>query len=135
MFNKMGRFFRGMVLVLFVVSQPLALQRVTAASGSDFVKQAGPELRLHGRVFRFAGSNNYYLLYKSQFMVDEVLNAAAAQGSRVMRVWGAIDIGNQDGSNSIRGKADGVYTQYWDGSAPAYNDGEDGLVMEKILNR
>ena len=127
MFNKMGRFFRGMVLVLFVVSQPLALQRVTAASGSDFVKQAGPELRLHGRVFRFAGSNNYYLLYKSQFMVDEVLNAAAAQGFRVMRVWGAIDIGNQDGSNSIRGKADGVYTQYWDGSAPAYNDGEDGL--------
>ena len=127
MFNKMGRFFRGLVLVLFAVSQPLALQGVTAAPGSDFVKQAGPELRLHGRVFRFAGSNNYYLLYKSQFMVDEVLNAAAAQGFRVMRVWGAIDIGNQDGSNSIRGKADGVYTQYWDGSAPAYNDGEDGL--------
>ena len=127
MFHKMGRFFRGLVLVLFVVSQLLALQGVTAASGSDFVKQAGPELRLHGRVFRFAGSNNYYLLYKSQFMVDEVLNAAAAQGFRVMRVWGAIDIGNQDGSNSIRGKAEGVYTQYWDGSAPAYNDGEDGL--------
>ena len=127
MFNKMGRFFRGLVLVLFAVSQPLALQGVTAAPSSDFVKQAGPELRLHGRVFRFAGSNNYYLLYKSQFMVDEVLNAAAAQGFRVMRVWGAIDIGNQDGSNSIRGKADGVYTQYWDGSAPAYNDGEDGL--------
>ena len=127
MFNKMGRFFRSMVLVLCVVSQPLAMQGVTAAPGSEFVKQAGPELRLRGRVFRFAGSNNYYLLYKSQFMVDEVLNAAAAQGFRVMRVWGAIDIGNQDGSNSIRGKADGVYTQYWDGSAPAYNDGDDGL--------
>ena len=44
-----------------------------------------------------------------------------------MRVWGSLDIGNQDSSNSIRGKADGVYFQYWGGSAPAYNDGADGL--------
>jgi mannan endo-1,4-beta-mannosidase len=127
MFKKSGQFFRSMVLVLMIVSQPFAALGVSAAQGSDFVKQAGPEFRLHGRVFRFAGSNNYYLIYKSKFMVDDVLNAAAAQGFRVMRVWGAIDIGNQDGSNSIRGKADGVYTQYWDGSAPAYNDGDDGL--------
>ena len=127
MFIKIGQFFKGIVLVVMLVSQPFTIGRVSAATGGDFVKQAGPELRLRGKAFRFAGSNNYYLLYKSQFMVDEVLNAAAAQGFRVMRVWGAIDIGNQDGSNSIRGKADGVYTQYWDGSAPAYNDGDDGL--------
>src|SRR5688572_14286964 len=127
MSKKFHHFFKGIrviVLMLTIVCGPFS---ATAAKGNDFVKQTGPELRMGGKLFRFAGSNNYYLLYKSKFMVDDVLNAAAAQGFRVMRVWGAIDIGNQDGSNSIRGKADGVYTQYWDGTAPAYNDGEDGL--------
>ena len=127
MFNKIGHYVRVILLVLMILCQTFSTARVSAAPGNDFVKQTGPELRLHGRLFRFAGSNNYYLMYKSQFMVDDVLNAAAAQGFRVMRVWGSLDIGNQDGSNSIRGKADGVYFQYWDGSAPAYNDGEDGL--------
>jgi mannan endo-1,4-beta-mannosidase len=127
MFKKIGHFFRVVLFVVMILCQPFSVAAVSAAPGNDFVKQSGPELRLHGKSFRFAGSNNYYLIYKSQFMVDEVLNAAAAQGFRVMRVWGSIDIGNQDGSNSIRGKADGVYFQYWDGSAPAYNDGADGL--------
>lgn len=127
MFKKLSQFCTSLVLALIILSQPFSAPGVSAVQGSDFVKQAGPELRLHGKLFRFAGSNNYYLIYKSQFMVDEVLNAAAAQGFRVIRVWGAIDIGNQDGSNSIRGKADGVYTQYWGGSVPAYNDGDDGL--------
>ena len=45
----------------------------------------------------------------------------------MLRTWGWLDIGNQDGSNSIRGKSDGVYFQYWDGTKPAYNDGDDGL--------
>jgi mannan endo-1,4-beta-mannosidase len=117
----------GSMLMIMLVALAAAAPTTFAAQGNDFVKQAGPELRLHGRVFRFAGSNNYYPMYKSQFMVDDLFNTAAAQGFRVMRVWGSLDIGNQDGSNSIRGKADGVYFQYWNGSAPAYNDGADGL--------
>src|SRR5690606_1196321 len=52
-----------------------------------------------------------------------------ANGFNVIRMWGFIDIGNQDGSDSVHGKADGeVYFQYWDGAGPAYNDGEDGLI-------
>jgi mannan endo-1,4-beta-mannosidase len=66
-------------------------------------------------------------MYKSQFMVDDVLETAAASGFRVLRAWASLDIGNQDGSNSVHGKADGVYFQYWDGTKPAYNDGSDGL--------
>src|SRR5262249_14114554 len=115
------------LLALAAAAQPSAASPALTAQGNDFVKQAGPELRFHGNVFRFAGSNNYYLMYKSHLMVDDVLNAARDQGFRVMRVWGSLDIGNQDGSNSIRGKADGVYFQYWDGTKPAYNDGDDGL--------
>ena len=128
MSKTIGQFLRVMVLVLTIVCQLFSTTAASTAQGNDFVKQAGPELRLRGKLFRFAGSNNYYLMYKSKFMVDDVLNTAAAQGFRVMRVWGSLDIGNQDGSNSIRGKADGVYFQYWGGSAPAYNDGDDGLT-------
>ena len=43
-----------------------------AATGNQFVKQAAGQLRLNGKVFRFAGTNNYYLMYKSQAMVDDV---------------------------------------------------------------
>lgn len=127
----------GSVLVaLAALVQPIAAPATFAARGNDFVKQAGAELRLHGTRFRFAGANNYYPMYKSQFMADDVLTTAAAQGFRVMRVWGSLEIGNQDGSNSIRGKADGVYFQYWGGSAPAYNDGDDGLKhLDFVISR
>lgn len=104
-------------------------QQATAKQPGDlwFIQRADGELQMHGRTFRFGGSNNYYLMYKSKAMVDDVLETAAANGFSVLRMWGSLDIGNQDGSNSIHGKADGVYFQYWDGAAPAYNDGEDGL--------
>lgn len=114
-------------VVLATLTQSVATNAENSQQGNQFVKQAGPELRLNGKLFRFAGTNNYYLMYKSQFMVDDVLNAGAANGFTVVRTWGWLDIGKQDGSNSVAGKADGVYFQYWDGSQPAYNDGDDGL--------
>ena len=120
----------ALILLLTLLVQPALTGVVLAGVGSqgnEYIKQAGPDLRLKGKLFRFAGTNNYYLMYKSQFMVDDVLQRAADKGFKVLRMWGSLDIGNQDGSNSIQGKADGVYFQYWDGSAPAYNDGVDGL--------
>jgi mannan endo-1,4-beta-mannosidase len=108
-------------------ASPAAIGR---AGSTDFVKQTGGHLRLDGRPFRFAGTSNYYLMYKSRFMVDEVLNAASAQGFRVLRMWGSLDIGDpNEASTSIRGPSDGVYFQYWDpaAGAPAYNDGANGL--------
>ncbi len=120
----------SVLLVIALILQPILTGATLAGStsqGNDFVKQTGPDLRLHGKLFRFAGANNYYLMYKSQFMVNDVLETAAANGFSVLRMWGSLDIGNQDGSNSIAGKADGVYFQYWNGTTPAYNDGADGL--------
>lgn len=128
--KRPGRIIGVVLLALIVMVQPFPAQTTLADDGPqgyEFVKQAASELRLHGKPFRFAGANNYYLMYKSQLMVDDVLTTAAANDFRVLRIWGSLDIGNQDGSNSIQGKADGVYFQYWDGSAPAYNDGADGL--------
>jgi mannan endo-1,4-beta-mannosidase len=118
------------VLALSVLSQPLSADATRSEQrprANEFVRRVGPQLRLNGKPFRFAGSNNYYLMYKSQVMVDDVLESAAANDLTVMRIWGSLDIGNQDDSNSLRGKADGVYFQYWDGDSPAYNDGADGL--------
>jgi mannan endo-1,4-beta-mannosidase len=96
---------------------------------NSFVTRLGGGLFLDGRPFRFAGTNNYYLMYKSHAAVDDVYARAGAARFPVLRTWGWLDIGNQDGSNSVgSGKADGVYFQYWDGSKPAYNDGPDGLA-------
>ena len=86
MSNKIGHYVRVMMFVLIILCQTFSTARVSAAPGNDFVKQSGPELRLHGKPFRLAGSNNYYLMYKSHFMVDDVLNSGAAEGFRVMRV-------------------------------------------------
>ena len=60
-------------------------------------------------------------------MVDNVLTTAAAANFNVMRTWGFLDIGNQDGSQSIDGPKNGVYFQYFNGTEPAYNDGPNGL--------
>lgn len=119
----------ALAAVLFAVAAIGGSATANGSQGSDFVKRSGADLRLHGRLFRFAGTNNYYLMYKSRFMVDDVLERAADSGFAVVRTWGFLDIGNQDGSNSIRGKADGVYFHYWDpaAGAPAFNDGPDGL--------
>ncbi len=71
-------------------------------------------------------------MYSSQFMVDNVLTTAAAQNLNTMRTWGFIDVGNQDGPNSVDGPHNGVYFHYWDGSAPAFNDVDTGqsiLIM------
>jgi mannan endo-1,4-beta-mannosidase len=94
----------------------------------------------HGKPFCFAGSNNYYLTYKSKAMVDDVFAQAKAMGLRVLRTWAFIDRGAVDDSvpstdrNAWEppGTKDGVYFQYWDRSAKttAYNEGEeedDGL--------
>src|SRR5690242_4174420 len=75
------------------------------ASASDpsesFVTRQGSNLTLNGKTFRFAGSNNYYLMYKSRLMVDDVFARATAAKFTVLRVWGSLDIGNADGSNSV----------------------------------
>jgi mannan endo-1,4-beta-mannosidase len=116
-------------LVLATAAAGTALAHGTAAAAhSGFVTRSGSNLKLGGATFRFGGTNNYYLTYKSPAMVDDVLGDAATAKFTVVRTWGFLDIGNADGSGSVgSGKADGVYFQYWDGTRPAYNDGPDGL--------
>ncbi|PYU00010.1 MAG: hypothetical protein DMG38_09470 [Acidobacteria bacterium] len=110
-------------------AQQLQIQDEVDAKGRHFVHRSGRELFHGGRPFRVAGSNNYYPMYVSQFMVDALLNKAAASSFNVFRFWGFLDIGNQDGSNSVdgTGKHNGVYFHFWNGTAPDFNDGPTGL--------
>jgi mannan endo-1,4-beta-mannosidase len=46
----------------------------SAHAGPVFVTRAGAAFDLGGQPFRFGGTNNYYLHYKSQAMVDDVFS-------------------------------------------------------------
>src|SRR4051812_30106267 len=103
---------RLIAVLALLVGMGLAAPAAPAAAakpGGGFVVRKGKNLSLDGREFRYAGTNNYYLMYKSQLMVDDVFADAQAAGFTVLRTWGFLDIGNADGSDSIRGKSDGVY--------------------------
>lgn len=57
----------------------------------DFVGRRGSEFTMREKSFYYAGTNNYYLHYLSHFMIDNVLNSAAAMGLPVIRMWGFLD--------------------------------------------
>lgn len=136
-------------LAAVAVLAPLALVATATSapasgSSSQFVVRRGSDLYLGGKQFTFAGSNNYYPMYKSHKMIDAVLEKAANSRFQVMRLWGAADIGDPSGEvtdktapgYTLHAPNEGVYMQYWDAAAgrPAYNDGESGLQrMDYIL--
>ena len=109
-------------------------QNVGSARASNDLQAHPPaSFELDGKPFCFAGSNNYYPIFKPKPVVDDLFDSARALGLKVMRVWGMLDRGSLDGSvpnADGAGQKDGVYFQYWDTAAgrPAFNDGEDGLV-------
>jgi mannan endo-1,4-beta-mannosidase len=98
----------------------------------EFAGASGANLTLNDRPFYFAGANNYYLIYKSEFMINSVLDAALAIGLKAVRTWAFLDRGSLDGSVpdvDPPGDKEGVFFHYWDPArgAPAFNDGPDGL--------
>ena len=133
MFKRFVRFFGLIALFLaFMTSRTAFAQEPAVADhvdalGHHFVSRSGHRIYHRGEHFRMAGSNNYYPMYASQFMVDNLLTTAASQNFNTFRLWGFLDIGNQDGTNSVDGPHNGVYFHYWNGSEPAFNDGDTGL--------
>jgi mannan endo-1,4-beta-mannosidase len=108
------------LLVALVTVALVVLTGGTAAGAvtpGHFVTRSGSDLKLDGQAFRFAGTNNYYLPYASTAMVDEVFAKAQAARFTVLRTWGFLDTA-----------AGGVQFQSFDGTAPVYHDGDDGLA-------
>ena len=102
-------------------------------------REPNPYFVLDGKPFCFAGANNYYLGYKSETAVLDVLESAKKMHLRVIRTWGFLDRGSlpereNRSSGAVKntsepGHKDGIYYQYWheEEQRPAYNDGPQGL--------
>ena len=60
-------------------------------SMDSFVVQEGTQLTLNGQTYRFAGTNNYYMHYRSNDMITAVLDDAKAMGLNSIRVWGFME--------------------------------------------
>lgn len=56
-------------------------------SAGPFVTVADVDFVRDGKRWRFGGTNCHYLHASSHYMIDSVLNAAAAMGMEVMRCW------------------------------------------------
>jgi mannan endo-1,4-beta-mannosidase len=119
----------GLAAALLTASSPALAAPPVSAPDSHFVEAKGNRLTLAGKSYEFAGTNNYYLGYKSPAMVDAVLDDAAAAGFDVIRTWGFQDYQNPDGSGSVHQNFEGVWYQAWDDTAgaPVVNEGADGL--------
>ncbi|MDV7105107.1 cellulase family glycosylhydrolase [Vibrio sp. TH_r3] len=60
-------------------------------SMNEFVTQKGTNLYLNSKVFRFSGTNNYYMHYKPNDMIVSVLDDAQELGLNAIRIWGFME--------------------------------------------
>jgi hypothetical protein len=83
---------------------PAAAPATHPFANAGFVTRAGSTLKLNGKPFRFGGTNNYYLFYKSPAMVDDVFADARTAGFDVPRTWafGAVSRRYRPGSPTAR---------------------------------
>jgi mannan endo-1,4-beta-mannosidase len=121
--------FHYMLLALVLITLS-SVGQISSQAAASFVGRDGTHFVLNGKPFYFAGTNNYYPIYVSNKMVDDLMKSAQSQGVKVIRIWAMIDVGSLDGSvASIDGQKNDIYFQYWDTAAgkPAYNDSANGL--------
>ena len=113
---------------------------VATWAADGFVASSGTGFVLNGQPYHAAGTNCYYLTYKSPAMVDAALADAQAMGLRVVRVWGFLDCGNGNPGMGVlpTGNKDGVYFQYKDTvtGTVRINDGADGLArLDYVIDK
>jgi len=77
-------------------------------SDNLFAGRENGNLILEGKKYQFQGTNNYYMHYKSDAMIDDVLINAVAMNIDVIRIWGYLD-GENDHNVDMQPKL-GVYT-------------------------
>jgi mannan endo-1,4-beta-mannosidase len=83
--------------------------RLAGACPGKFVQVRGGGFELDGKPFRFGGSNCYYLHQQSHYMIDNVLDDAAAMGLPVIRAWAFAD-GSGNGYTALQPQL-GVYDE------------------------
>lgn len=120
----------GVLLAVLSVAAYLPLAAPPASAAAGFVSRQGTSFVLDGQPFRFGGTNNYYLHYKSNLMVDDALNDAQSMNLKVMRSWTFLECGGAK-PNSTGGCSAGndLWMQRWSAATNAveYNEGAGGL--------
>ncbi|MFD7989115.1 cellulase family glycosylhydrolase [Kitasatospora indigofera] len=81
----------GLTATATLAATPAAAAEAGRRSAGDFVTARRGVLRLGGETFRFGGTNCYYLHQQSHYMIDSVLDDAAAMGLTVVRAWAFAD--------------------------------------------
>ncbi len=76
---------------------------------SEFVTVQDGKFYLRGEEFRFLGANNYYLHYKDDAMIEDVLDDAVSAGFTVIRMWGFFNGYDPDGNPAWMQPEAGVY--------------------------
>ena len=121
---------------LVVTATALVVGIAAAEAAGPFVSRSGTSLVLNGQTFRFGGTNNYYLHYKSELMVDDVFADAAAMNLKVIRAWSSLECGGAK-PNSAGGCSQGadLWMQRWSSTTNAveYNTGPNGLPKLDLL--
>ncbi|CDM70443.1 Endo-beta-mannanase [Clostridium bornimense] len=88
----------------------IVLNRVNSIiDTTDFVVTDGNKFKINDENFYFAGTNNYYLTFAPNAMVDDVFNSAKSMGLKVMRTWGFID--GESKSDVVMQPSLGVYDE------------------------
>lgn len=106
---------------------------------TDFVQVTNGEFSVNNESFRFMGTNNYYMNYKDDEMIDDVIMNAKDMGVKVIRVWGFLD-GMGDtmvNNNAYMQTGPGVFDQIPDGSRNGFEAldytikraGEEGIYL------
>src|SRR6266545_5812460 len=129
-----------LVAIATVLLTTLALftgLRPASAAPAGFVTRSGAGFVLDGQPFRYGGTNNYYLHYTSQLMVDDVLSDAQAMGLTVLRAWTCLECGG-DKPNSAGGCSQGAdhWMQRWSNASNGvvYNTGANGLqALDRMI--
>ena len=88
---------------------------------SKFVTSQNGKFWLNGEEFRFVGTNNYYMHYADNQMIDDVINNASDMGIKVLRMWGFMD--GKEGP----AKAHNAYMQYELGKYGVPEDRKGGI--------
>ncbi len=69
----------------------LTQQSIEAAAQTGFVVKNDTALSLNGSTYKFSFANDYYLFYKSQYMIDNVFADAKSLGLNALRTWAFCD--------------------------------------------
>lgn len=109
-----------------------AAAAAAATDSTGFVTYKGQDFYLNNQVYRFAGTNSYYITSVNKNMVDDLFSQASELGIQVLRTWAFNAIGDPTGAapRSTDGSVSrDIYYQYYDSTKKksAVNEGPNGV--------